>query len=45
MIRLLVGAIAVGALTFAALAAEPAEIKIGYLSRAINRPTLSLVHP
>jgi ABC transporter substrate binding protein (PQQ-dependent alcohol dehydrogenase system) len=43
MIRLLVGAIAVGALTSAALAADPVEIKIGYLSRAAARPTLSLV--
>ena len=43
MLRLLVGAIAVGALTSAALAADSVEIKIGYLSRAATRPTLSLV--
>ena len=43
MIRLLVGAIAVGALTSAALAADPLEIKIGYLNYAGIRSTLSLV--
>ena len=43
MIRLLVGAIAVGALTSAALAADPVEIKIGYLNYAGTRSTLSLV--
>src|SRR4051794_41923995 len=43
MIRLLVGGMAIGALTPAALAADPAEITIGYLNRAVTRPTLSLV--
>jgi ABC transporter substrate binding protein (PQQ-dependent alcohol dehydrogenase system) len=43
MIRLLVGAIAVTALASAALAADPVDIKIGYLSRAGTKPTLSLV--
>jgi ABC transporter substrate binding protein (PQQ-dependent alcohol dehydrogenase system) len=43
MIRLFVGAVAVGALASAALAAAPVEIKIGYLSRAGSKPTLSLV--
>jgi ABC transporter substrate binding protein (PQQ-dependent alcohol dehydrogenase system) len=43
MIRLLVGVIAFAALASAALAADPVEIKIGYLSRAGLRPTLSLV--
>jgi ABC transporter substrate binding protein (PQQ-dependent alcohol dehydrogenase system) len=43
MIRFLVGAVAVGALTSVALAADPVEIKIGYLSHAGNKPTLSLV--
>jgi ABC transporter substrate binding protein (PQQ-dependent alcohol dehydrogenase system) len=43
MIRLLVGAIAIGALTSVALAADPVEIKIGYLSHAGVKPTLSLV--
>jgi ABC transporter substrate binding protein (PQQ-dependent alcohol dehydrogenase system) len=43
MIRLLVGAIAVGALTSAALAADPVEIKIGYLNYAGTRSTLSLL--
>jgi ABC transporter substrate binding protein (PQQ-dependent alcohol dehydrogenase system) len=43
MIRLFVGAIAVGALASTALAATPVEIKIGYLSRAGIKPTLSLV--
>ena len=43
MIRVLVGAIVAGALTSVALAAAPVEIKIGYLSRAGIKPTLSLV--
>jgi ABC transporter substrate binding protein (PQQ-dependent alcohol dehydrogenase system) len=43
MIRFLVGAIAIGALTSVALAADPVEIKIGYLSHAGVKPTLSLV--
>jgi ABC transporter substrate binding protein (PQQ-dependent alcohol dehydrogenase system) len=43
MIRLLVGVIAFAALASAALAADPVEIKIGYLGRAGIRPTLSLV--
>jgi ABC transporter substrate binding protein (PQQ-dependent alcohol dehydrogenase system) len=43
MIRLFVGAIAVGAVASTALAATPVEIKIGYLSRAGIKPTLSLV--
>src|SRR3954449_11985083 len=42
MIRLLVGIIGLGALANAALA-DPAEIGIGYLSRAASKPTLSLV--
>jgi ABC transporter substrate binding protein (PQQ-dependent alcohol dehydrogenase system) len=43
MIRLLVGAVIIGALTSVALAADPVEIKIGYLSHAGVKPTLSLV--
>src|SRR3954469_22754013 len=43
MIRLLVGIIGLGALANAALAADPAEIGIGYISRAAIKPTLSLV--
>jgi ABC transporter substrate binding protein (PQQ-dependent alcohol dehydrogenase system) len=43
MIRLLVGIIGLGALANAALAADPAEIGIGYLRRAAIKPTLSLV--
>jgi ABC transporter substrate binding protein (PQQ-dependent alcohol dehydrogenase system) len=43
MIRLFVGAVAMGALASTALAAAPVEIKIGYLNRAGNKPTLSLV--
>ena len=43
MIRFLVGAIAMGALTSVALAADAVEIKIGYLSHAGVKPTLSLV--
>jgi ABC transporter substrate binding protein (PQQ-dependent alcohol dehydrogenase system) len=43
MIRLLVGIIGLGALANAALAADPAEIGIGYLRRAGIKPTLSLV--
>jgi ABC transporter substrate binding protein (PQQ-dependent alcohol dehydrogenase system) len=43
MIRLLVGIIGLGALATAALAADPAEIGIGYLSRAGIKPALSLV--
>jgi ABC transporter substrate binding protein (PQQ-dependent alcohol dehydrogenase system) len=43
MIRLLVGIIGLGALTAAALAADPVEIGIGYISRAGIKPTLSLV--
>jgi ABC transporter substrate binding protein (PQQ-dependent alcohol dehydrogenase system) len=43
MIRLLVGIIGLGALANAALAADPAEIRIGYISRASIKPTLSLV--
>jgi ABC transporter substrate binding protein (PQQ-dependent alcohol dehydrogenase system) len=42
MIRLLVGIIGLGALTNAALAADPVEIGIGYLGRAGVKPTLSL---
>jgi ABC transporter substrate binding protein (PQQ-dependent alcohol dehydrogenase system) len=42
MIRLLVGVIGLGALANAALA-DPAEIGIGYISRAAIKPTLSLV--
>jgi ABC transporter substrate binding protein (PQQ-dependent alcohol dehydrogenase system) len=43
MIRLLVGIIGLGALANAAFAADPAEIGIGYISRAAIKPTLSLV--
>jgi ABC transporter substrate binding protein (PQQ-dependent alcohol dehydrogenase system) len=43
MIRWFVGAIALGALTTAAFAADPIEVKIGYLGRAGIKPTLSLV--
>ena len=43
MIRLLVGIIGLGALATAALAADPAEIGIGYLRRAGIKPALSLV--
>jgi ABC transporter substrate binding protein (PQQ-dependent alcohol dehydrogenase system) len=43
MIRLLIGIIGLGALANAALAADPAEIGIGYISRAAIKPTLSLV--
>jgi ABC transporter substrate binding protein (PQQ-dependent alcohol dehydrogenase system) len=43
MIRLFVGAVAMGALASTALAATPVEIKIGYLGGAGNKPTLSLV--
>jgi ABC transporter substrate binding protein (PQQ-dependent alcohol dehydrogenase system) len=43
MIRLLIGIIGLGALANAALAADPAEIGIGYLRRAAIKPTLSLV--
>src|SRR3954451_6111497 len=43
MIRLLVGIIGLGALANAALAADPAEIGVGYISRAAIKPTLSLV--
>src|SRR5256885_14246062 len=43
MIRLLVGIIGLGALANAALPADPAEIGIGYISRAAIKPTLSLV--
>jgi ABC transporter substrate binding protein (PQQ-dependent alcohol dehydrogenase system) len=43
MIRLLVGIIGLGALANAALAADPVEIGIGYISRAGIKPTLSLV--
>src|SRR4051812_16038749 len=43
MIRLLVGIIGLGALATAALAADPVEIGIGYISRAAIKPTLSLV--
>jgi ABC transporter substrate binding protein (PQQ-dependent alcohol dehydrogenase system) len=43
MIRLLVGIIGLGALANAALAVDPAEIGIGYISRAAIKPTLSLV--
>jgi ABC transporter substrate binding protein (PQQ-dependent alcohol dehydrogenase system) len=43
MIRLLVGIIGLGALATAALAADPVEIGIGYVSRAGIKPTLSLV--
>jgi len=43
MIRLLVGVIGLGALANAALAADPVEIGIGYISRASAKPTLSLV--
>ena len=43
MIRLLVGIIGLGALVSTALAADPVEIGIGYISRAGAKPTLSLV--
>ena len=43
MIRLLVGIIGLGALANAALAADPVEIGLGYMSRAAIKPTLSLV--
>jgi ABC transporter substrate binding protein (PQQ-dependent alcohol dehydrogenase system) len=43
MIRLLVGIIGLGALANAALAADPVEIGIGYMSRGGIKPTLSLV--
>jgi ABC transporter substrate binding protein (PQQ-dependent alcohol dehydrogenase system) len=43
MIRLFVGVVAVSALASTALAGAPVEIKIGYLSRAGIKPTLSLV--
>src|SRR5258707_1300620 len=43
MIRLLIGAMAFGALVTAAFAADPVEIRIGYLGRAGIKPTLSLV--
>jgi ABC transporter substrate binding protein (PQQ-dependent alcohol dehydrogenase system) len=43
MIRLLVGLIGLGALANAALAADPVEIGIGYISRAGIKPALSLV--
>ena len=43
MIRLLVGIVGLGALATAALAADPVEIGIGYLSGAGVKPTLSLV--
>ena len=43
MIRLLVGIIGLGALATAALAADPVEIGIGYISRAGIKPALSLV--
>src|ERR1700720_4384851 len=43
MIRLFVGAIGLGVLATSALAADPAEIGIGYLGRAGIKPTLSLV--
>ncbi|MEA2820470.1 MAG: hypothetical protein QOJ86_2474 [Bradyrhizobium sp.] len=43
MVRLLVGIIGLGALANAAFAADPAEIGIGYISRAAIKPTLSLV--
>jgi ABC transporter substrate binding protein (PQQ-dependent alcohol dehydrogenase system) len=43
MIRLLIGAVAWGALVTAAFAADPVEIRIGYLGRAGIKPTLSLV--
>jgi ABC transporter substrate binding protein (PQQ-dependent alcohol dehydrogenase system) len=43
MIRLLVGIVGLGALANAALAADPVEIGIGYISRAGIKPALSLV--
>jgi ABC transporter substrate binding protein (PQQ-dependent alcohol dehydrogenase system) len=43
MIRWLVGAIGVGLLATSALAAEPIEIRIGYLHHAVIQSTLSLV--
>src|SRR4051794_37664594 len=43
MIRLLVGMICFGALATAALAADPVEIRIGYLGRGGNKQALSLV--
>jgi ABC transporter substrate binding protein (PQQ-dependent alcohol dehydrogenase system) len=43
MIRLLAGAIGLGVLASSALAADPAEIGIGYLHRGGVKPTLSLV--
>ena len=43
MIRWLVGAIGLGLLATSALAAEPIEIRIGYLHHAVIKSTLSLV--
>jgi ABC transporter substrate binding protein (PQQ-dependent alcohol dehydrogenase system) len=43
MIRLLAGAIGLGMLATSVLAADPAEIGIGYLHRGGIKPTLSLV--
>jgi len=43
MIRWFVGAMAFCALTTAAFAADPIEVRIGYLGRAGIKPTLSLV--
>jgi ABC transporter substrate binding protein (PQQ-dependent alcohol dehydrogenase system) len=43
MVRLLVAMICLGALAGAALAADPVEIGIGYLSPARVKPTLSLI--
>jgi ABC transporter substrate binding protein (PQQ-dependent alcohol dehydrogenase system) len=43
MIRWLVGAIGLGLLATSALAAEPIEIRIGYLHHAVIQSTLSLV--
>ena len=43
MIKLLVGLVALSTLVTSALAADPLEVRIGYLRRAAVRQTLSLV--
>ena len=43
MIKLLVGVVALSTLVTSALAADPLEVRIGYLRRAAVRQTLSLV--
>ncbi|MEA2966307.1 MAG: hypothetical protein QOI46_6405, partial [Alphaproteobacteria bacterium] len=43
MVRLLLAMTCLGTLASAALAADPVEIGVGYLSRAGVKPTLSLV--